>query len=157
MMGSGPVPSTAPQDQFSSDVLPPYDAYMSDMGAEWKAKAAGSAAAYFAEHVWIYFRHHDPSQIHGTSSAEGYVIHLANSHGCPELKIIWDFALSTKHRFLERNPQGRSITTATGAFNTDPSGAGRLWLCDCSRYYDDVLQKVIDFWRKYLSTTPTYS
>ena len=172
-MSSKPLPSTTPQDQFRTDVLPPYEAYMGDKGMEWKARAAGNAVAHFTEHVWVYYDYHDRLQLHGATSPERYVEHLANHNHCPELKILWDFALSTKHRFLTRPAQTRYTTTATGAvtsrtiagstdaimpgpIDSDLASAGRLWMPDCSRFFDDVLEKAVNFWKAYLPTAPTY-
>ena len=172
-MNAKPVPNTTPQDQFRDDVVPPYEAYMSDMGSQWKARAAGNAVAHFAEHVWVYYDYHDPSQLHGATSPEEYVEYMANNNHCPELKIIWDFALSGKHRFLTRKVHHRHMTTATdavnpriiagstdsiiaGSTNSGAANAGRLWMPDCNRYYDDVLEKAVNFWRGHLPTAPTY-
>ena len=151
-MSGQALPSTTPQDQFCADVLPPYEAYMNDKGSEWLAKAAGAAVAHFAEHVWVYYDHHDRSQLYGTRTADDYVDHLAN--GCPELKIIWDFALANKHRFLTRRAQNRMVTTSTDAIAASDD---RLWMSDSNRYYDEVLELAMDFWRGRLPVLPIYS
>ena len=149
-MTAEPYPNTTPQDQFRDDVLPPYEAYKSDMGCEWKARCAGYAVAHFAEHVWVYYDYHDQSHLNGATTIEEYVRHLAKR--CPELKIIWDFALSIKHRILIKNPEERIMTTATDA--VQPS-EGRLWMPRCERYYDDVLDEAMNYWCEHLPTLPS--
>ena len=34
-MSKDQIPNTTPQEQFRHDVLPPYEAYMSDKGTKW--------------------------------------------------------------------------------------------------------------------------
>lgn len=185
-MSKDQIPNTTPQEQFRRDVLPPYEAYMTDRGTEWLARAAGNAVAHFAENVHKYYKYHDPSQLHGKiKRAEDFVKHLAATHDVPELKIVWDLALAIKHRFLKKNPETLLATTDTNAFSKgiiDPgarissatqafserlvdSSTGsvvadtdtkRLWMKDCNRYFDDVLETAVDFWKDWLEKAPTY-
>ncbi len=158
------IPSTPPQDQFRDDVLPPYKAYMSDKGSEWKARAAGNAAAHFAEHVWVYYKYHQNEAIVGkTGKAENFVKYLAKEH-CPELMIVWDVALASKHRFLKK--KSRLVDGDTGTFDDRlvhsssealAVDSGCLWMPDVDRYFDDVIEKAVNFWIRWLPTAPTYS
>lgn len=185
-MNKEQIPNTTPQEQFRNDVLPPYEAYMSYKSTEWLARAAANAVAHFAEHVHKYYKHYDHSQLHGkTGKAENFVKYLAETYDCPELKIVWDLALVTKHRFSKRKAKKRSATTDSSAFSqviTDPgtyinSATGafserlvegstgavvadidteRLWMPDCDRWFDDVLKKAVNFWKEWLKTAPIY-
>ena len=180
-MSKDQIPNTTPQEQFRHDVLPPYEAYMSDKGTEWLARAAGDAVAHFAEHVYVYYHYHDQAELHGAESPEEYVDYLADNNHCVELMIIWDFALSGKHRFLTRKSRRhRFSSTATTAVtpeiiagaprfvtgSTDSIIAGSsdsgtthvegLWMPDCDRWFEDVLEKAVDFWRGWLPTAPIY-
>ena len=151
-MTAEPYPNTTPQDQFRDDVLPPYEAYKSDMGCEWKARAAAAAVAHFTEHVWVYYDRHDRSQLHGARTPEDYVDYLANQ--CSELKILWDFALSIKHRILTQNPEVRIVTSATDALEPND---GRQLMRSCGRHFDNVLDKAVNYWRERLPTLRSYS
>ena len=51
-MSEDQIPNTPPLEQFTSEVLPSYDAYMSDMSTIWKARCAAYMVGHFAEHVW---------------------------------------------------------------------------------------------------------
>ncbi len=82
-MSEDQIPNTPPLKQFTSEVLPSYDAYMSDMSTIWKARCAAYMVGHFAEHVWFYYNYHDPSQLQGkTTRAEDYVVYLAETHDC---------------------------------------------------------------------------
>ena len=182
-MNATAIPNTTPQEQFRTDVLPPYQFYLRDKGREWKARCAANAVAYFAEHVHKYYKHYDRSQLHGkTGKAENFVKFLAETYDVPELVIVWDFALVNKHRFsseevkprvatAERNvyiDTGSGITSATGVFSkrlvagsmdalVAEADSGHLWMPDCGRYFDDVIEMAVDFWKGRLPSMPTYS
>ena len=81
-MNEAQIPSTPPEDQFRTDVLPPYDEYMSNKGVEWLAKAAGNAVTHFGEHVYVYYEFHDQTQLGGAESPEEYIDYLARENQC---------------------------------------------------------------------------
>ena len=152
-MNTQPIPSTPPEDQFRDDVLPPFKAYMSDKGVNWKAKCAAYAVAHFTEHAWLYYRHHDPSKVYGATGENGvekYVRALAEDKSCQELRIIWDLALANKHRILTRHAEERMVTTSTAA---TVATVDRLWMNDLRRYFDEVLKKAVDFWARELGVS----
>ena len=128
-MNEAQIPSTPPQEQFRTDVLPPYEEYMSNKGAEWLARAAGNAVSHFGEHVYVYYEFHDQTQLGGAESPEEYIDYLARENQCVELNIIWDFSLSGKHRFLTRPAKRpRILSTATNAITPGITGGASRYV-----------------------------
>lgn len=176
------IPNTTPQEQFASDVLPPYEFYMTDVDTEWKARCTANAIAHFGEHVFEYYNYHDKSQLHGATSAERFIYFLADNHQRRELAYIWEFALLGKHRFVTTPaPGGRprylggTVTDATtsqiaisstGSVLIDSSDLtatgiateqhGRLLFSVINRPVDEVITLAVRFWENYLKTAPTY-
>ena len=77
-------------------MLPSYEDYMRDKGTVWKARCVAYMVGHFAEHVWVYYKHYDKTQLHGqTKTPAYYVSYMARKH-CPELQIVWDIALASR-------------------------------------------------------------
>ena len=134
------IPTETPEETFTERVKPPYDAYMSDPGCEWKAGAAAYGVGHFPEWIFQYYKHHDPSRIHKISKIKDFRDSLFKQ--CPELEVVFDVAEANKHRFLEHRP--RTVRGATEAFL-----AGERLMLPGGRFFDEVLRRAYDFLRRW--------
>lgn len=137
-----PIPSERPEDTFTERVIPPYNLYMDDRGIIWKATSAASAVGHFPEWIFEYYNHHNQARLQGATNPDQFRTTLFGQ--CPELKIVFEVALASKHRFLTRIP-GATIPTATDAFIE----GDRLTLPN-GQFYDDVLERAFNFLRNWL-------
>lgn len=164
-MNNEPIPGTPPRDQFLADVLPSYRDFLTSPSLEHRARAAANALAHFAEHVFVYYNYHKPSVLAGTKRPADFVSSLARTEQCEELDIIWDLALASKHRILNRPAsRQRLIITAsdasravpwvvgsTDAFVPNPTDPLQLKLQDRrTPLVADVLEAVVRFWERWL-------
>jgi len=151
-MNNGTLPSTPPKGQFVTDVLPPYHDFVAAPTLEHSAIAAANALAHFAEHVFVYYQHHAPSVLAGTTRAADFVSYLARTEQHDELDIIWDLSLASKHRFLDRPAsRQRHITGAIEAFLPGATAPLRLVLQDGRQpLIADVLEAAVRFWQRWL-------
>lgn len=140
-----PIPSMSPEESFRRDVLPNFDCYMSDFGAEWKAKNVAYAAAHLIEWVYEYYRVHGASRLSGASSLSDFRQGLFVQ--CPALKVVHDMAEAHKHRFLTRRRSAPTITSSTEAFQAHDEW---LEVTATGQRFDDVISEVVDFWRRWL-------
>ena len=65
-----------------------------------------------------------------------------------DLKIVFDVAEASKHRFLTRKPERRDVKGSTEGFMAEK---GRLFMPDIQEHYDSVLDRAVDFWKAWLN------
>ena len=136
------TPTETPEETFGNRVKPPYDEYMLDPGTEWKAQAAAYGVGHIMEWLYEYYRHHDLARLRGTGGLPDFREMLFKQ--CLDLRIVFDVAEASKHRFLTKR-------TATVPSSTDAFLAGeRLTLPD-GQFFDEVLRRAYNFLKDWLA------
>ena len=137
-----------PEEWFNDDVWPNYGEYKADPLNERKARNAAISARHFPERVFHYYEAYDRSRLHETKSPAALLDYLAKKHRCPELEILKEVADASKHHFpFEKNVGSRLVTTATDAVW---KYGDKLYIRGWNRDFDEVLEKVVAFWRSWL-------
>ena len=142
------IPTEPPEKTFTEEVLPSYEQYLADPGSVWKAKCAAFFAGHLLEWVFLYYEHHDPSRLYDAANLADFRDIMFNK--CLDLKTVFDFAEASKHRFLNRKPEMRTIIAATDALLVENE---RIVMSKVGQYYDEVLTRAIDFWRDWLGVS----
>ncbi len=169
-------PNTTPQEQFEGEVLPCFEAYMEDKCTIWKARCATYIVGHFAEHVWYYYKYHNNKEIVGKAGNAGnFVKNFVKDNECQEVEIIWNEAVLGKHRFSIEPNKLRHAANFPGAYEYVSTASGnvspefivgttgsviqdrmRLKMVKYDLWFDEVLQKAVDFWRRWLKTAPIH-
>lgn len=134
-----------PKEHFASDVEPNYREYMADLLDSRKAKNAAISLSHFPEWSFHYYRENDRSRLFGANSHQQLFNRLCQK--CPELKDVWEYADTGKHRFLVP-AENFSIWSATGSVVGE---AGRLKILTTGDYFDAKLTTAINFLRNWIS------
>lgn len=137
-----PTPTERLEDTFENEVIPSYQHYVTDRGSKWKAKSAAYAVGHFPEWMFKYYSFQDQARLQGAASLSQFRDILFGQ--CPDLQIVFEVALASKHRFLTHKP-GATVTSATAAFVEGE----RLTLPD-GQLYDEVLARAFNFLRNQL-------
>lgn len=134
---------TKPSEYFHSTILPAERDCAEHPLDERYANIAASAVSNQIEWVYWYYELTDASRLDGAGSLPDFRREIFER--CPELKLLWDAADASKHRFLDRpsNPP-RTVLSSTSAYVPIKT---RLLLAD--QEFDTALAVAVEFWRSW--------
>ena len=131
-----------PSECFRDNVLPRWQAYLSDPSKEWKAIDAARATNSHLEWVYWYYDENGPSRLMGAKDVPAFRQKLCCE--CSEILIVRDIADAAGHRKLTHGQTSRMVHLSTDALEEIAS----RWYFEGQDFLE-ILRVVVNFWRRW--------